>query len=73
VLKKYIKLNTDDLKEFTEIVSQIDCDIDLNKGSYSIDAKSIMGIFTLDLSKPVKLVIYSEDENLLNKFKKWFV
>ncbi len=49
-------LNTiNDVKNFVSIVSKYDFEIDLTSGRYVIDAKSIMGIFSLDLSKPIKL------------------
>ncbi len=44
-----------DVKDFVNIVSKYDADIDLTSGRYVVDAKSIMGIFSLDLSKPIKL------------------
>ena len=42
-------------------VAKYDFDIDLISGRYAIDAKSIMGIFSLDLSKPIDLNIHAED------------
>lgn len=42
-----------DVKDFVNIVSKYECDIDLVSGRYIVDAKSIMGIFSLDLSKPI--------------------
>jgi phosphocarrier protein HPr len=42
-------------------------DIDLVSGRYAIDAKSIMGIFSLDLSKPIELVAHTEDPDELVK------
>ncbi len=50
-----------DVKEFVGIVTTYDCDIDLLSGRYAVDAKSIMGIFSLDLSKPLKVNIESEN------------
>ena len=50
-----------DVKEFVTIVMHYDFDIDLVSGRYVIDAKSIMGIFSLDLSKPIDLSIHTED------------
>lgn len=51
-----ILLNTiNDVKNFVNIVSKYDFEVDLTSGRYVIDAKSIMGIFSLDLSKPIKL------------------
>ena len=49
-----------DVKNFVNIVSQYDFDVDLISGRYAIDAKSIMGIFSLDLSKPIDLAIHAE-------------
>ena len=42
-------------KTFVNIVNTCDFDIDLESGRYLVDAKSIMGIFSLDLSKPIKM------------------
>mgnify|MGYP000024315474 FL=1 len=42
--------------------------MDLRSGRYVVDAKSILGIFSLDLSKPVELEIFSEDEETISKF-----
>ena len=50
-----------DVKNFVNIVSKYDCDIDLSSGRYVVDAKSIMGIFSLDLSKPITVEIHNEE------------
>lgn len=50
-----------DVKEFVSTVSKYDFDADLVSGRYAVDAKSIMGIFSLDLSKKIELVIHSDD------------
>ena len=42
-------------------ITKYDNDFDLVSGRYVIDAKSIMGIFSLDLSKPIDLAIHTED------------
>lgn len=58
-----ISLNTiDKVKAFVNDVTRFDIEFDLVSGRYVIDAKSIMGIFSLDLSKPIDLNIHSEDE-----------
>ena len=44
-----------------EEVSKYDFDVDLISGRYAVDAKSIMGIFSLDLSKPIKMEIYADN------------
>ena len=49
-----------DVKDFVNIVSKYDFDVDLTSGRYVVDAKSIMGIFSLDLSKPIDLNIHTE-------------
>lgn len=55
-LERYIKLNTiDEVKQFVEITSAKDYDIKLISKDTVTDAKSIMGILGLDLTKPVKL------------------
>ena len=51
-----------DVKEFVNIVMRFDFDVDLVSGRYVIDAKSIMGIFSLDLSKPIDLNIHAEND-----------
>ena len=57
-----ISLNSiDKVKYFVNDITKFDCDFDLVSGRYVIDAKSIMGIFSLDLSKPIDLNIHSED------------
>ena len=44
-------------------ISKFDYDFDLVSGRYVVDAKSIMGIFSLDLSKPIDLNIHAETES----------
>ena len=56
-----ISLNSiDKVKSFVNAITQYEFDFDLISGRYVIDAKSIMGIFSLDLSKPIELAIHSE-------------
>ena len=56
-----ISLNSvDKVKAFVNEIIKFDCDFDLVSGRYVIDAKSIMGIFSLDLSKPINLNIHAE-------------
>ncbi len=59
-----ISLNSiDKVKNFVNDISKFDVDFDLVSGRYVIDAKSIMGIFSLDLSKPIELNIHADEEN----------
>ena len=56
-----ISLNSiEKVKQFANLISKYDGDFDLTSGRYVIDAKSIMGIFSLDLSKPLKLDIHDD-------------
>lgn len=56
-----ISLNSiDKVKSFVNEITKFDYDFDLVSGRYVIDAKSIMGIFSLDLSKPIDLNIHAE-------------
>ena len=50
------------VKSFVNAISQFEHDFDLISGRYVIDAKSIMGIFSLDLSKPITLNVHAEEE-----------
>lgn len=57
-----ISLNSiDKVKSFVNEITKFDTDFDLISGRYVIDAKSIMGIFSLDLSKPIELNIHSDN------------
>lgn len=61
------------VKTFVKEVSRIDRDVFLCPGRYVIDAKSIMGIFSLDLSKPLKVEIENWDEEYMSIFQKYLV
>lgn len=63
-----IQLNSiNDVKVFVNTVNKYSCDIDLTSGRYVVDAKSIMGIFSLDLSKPIKVEIFDDNCDTLVK------
>ena len=64
-----IKLNTiEKVKDFVSRVSTFDCDVDILYGRYIIDGKSIMGIFSLDLTNPVTVMIHTDDYDELKLF-----
>ena len=71
-----VDLNSiDKVKSFARVMSQIEDNIDLVSGRYIVDAKSLLGIFSLDLSKPIKLEFNgskNQDEivKLLHEFEK---
>ena len=56
------------VKEFVNKTAAFVGDVTLTSGRYVVDGKSIMGIFSLDLSKPIEVVIDSENENEINRF-----
>ena len=58
------------VKEFVNVAGRFAEGIDLVKGRYVVDGHSIMGIFSLDLSQPVTICIYTEDANRADKFFK---
>lgn len=65
-----ILLNTiERVKEFNEIVSRVDNDIEMSLTSerYTIDPKSILGIFSLNMTSPMNFQIYTEDKQVRDK------
>ena len=51
----------ENVKSFVNIVSRFDYEMDLQSGRHVVDAKSILGIFSLDLSKPIDLNVHAGD------------
>ena len=59
-----INLNSiEDVKEFVGLTNASKFDIDIISGRYVVDAKSIMGIFSLDITKPLELSIHADGDN----------
>lgn len=68
---KKVSVNLNDstlIKAFVNIINKYPFDLDLRSGKYLVDAKSILGIFSLDLSKPLELEIHSDDAVEIDKF-----
>jgi phosphotransferase system HPr-like phosphotransfer protein len=63
----------EDVKDFNRIVAVYDGDVDLVSGRYVIDAKSIMGIFSLDLSKPINIQVHGDHPEALLEALKAFI
>jgi phosphotransferase system HPr-like phosphotransfer protein len=60
------------VKEFVNITQDYPCEILLKSGKYVVDAKSILGIFSLDLSQPVTVEVYDDNcDEVLVKLKKF--
>ena len=71
-----VSLNSiDKVKTFVNLINRFDAEFDLVSGRYVIDAKSIMGIFSLDISKPIDLNIHHTDnlDEILNELTPYIV
>lgn len=68
-----IRLSTiEDVRNFVNAVTACDCDVDLASGRYIVDAKSIMGIFSLDLMNPIRMTVHSDEcEDFEKKIEKF--
>ena len=66
----YIKLQTiNDVRKLVSVVEKYPFSVDLSEGRYLVDAKSLMGIFSLDLLQPIKLIAEKDDPNLFEELK----
>ncbi|MBR2021523.1 MAG: HPr family phosphocarrier protein [Clostridia bacterium] len=70
-----IKLSTlEDVRKFVNTVTAFDGDIDLKSGRYTVDAKSIMGIFSLDLLSPVEMTIHCDNcDEIVKKLDSYII
>ena len=60
----------ENVNNFVNIVTRYPFEMDLRAGRHVVDAKSILGIFSLDLSRPITLDIYNDDcDELLDEIK----
>jgi len=70
----FVSLNSiDKVKRFESDICKMDGEFELISGKYIVDAKSMMGIFSLDLSKPVQLNIHQETEAKMSVLAKYIV
>ena len=69
ITKSKFANNIETLKNFISDISKFESNIDAVRGRYVIDAKSIMGMFSIDLSQSVDILIYSDNERELKKFE----
>ena len=68
MVKAMIRLTSiDDVKDFVKKANELDHDIDLSLGKYTVDGKSIMGIFSLDLSRDIEMTIHSDNTGFLDE------
>lgn len=65
----YVTLNTiEKVNRFVKIANEFDCDIDVVNDRYVLNAKSILGILSLNLLKPIKIIIHSDNEKMVKRF-----
>ncbi len=58
----YVYLDSiDDVKRFVDAASRCPCEVDVRSGRYLVNAKSVMGIFSLDLARPVQVEVLGGD------------
>lgn len=65
--------NVEKVKEFSAAISRVDAECELVEGVHILDAKSIMGIFSLNLAEPIRLDIHSDDRTILDRLKDFIV
>ena len=63
-----IKLKYEDLKEFIKITTSFEANIDIIKDRYVVDAKSLLGVLSLDFTQPTMVVIHSVNEDEIVRF-----
>lgn len=72
-----VKISLDSIqavKDFVSIVMMYDFDVDLTSGRYAVDAKSIMGIFSLDLSSPIQLTAHTDNaDKFFDEIKQFII
>ena len=69
-----LTMMTDHVRNFVSLVNRFPFDMDLRSGRYVVDAKSILGIFSIDLSRPIRMDIYSDDcDDLLKALEGYLI
>ena len=69
-----LTMMTDHVKSFVSLVNRYPYDMDLRSGRYVVDATSILGIFSIDLSRPIRMDIYSDDcDDLLKELEGYLI
>ena len=67
--ERYVYLNSiERVKNFVNQIINVESDVDLIYGRYTLAAKSIMAIFSINLNNKLKLVLHSDDEDEIRKF-----
>ncbi|MGL5973369.1 MAG: HPr family phosphocarrier protein [Oscillospiraceae bacterium] len=73
---KIVKIKLDtvvEVQKFVSLIATMKSDFDLISGRYIVDAKSILGIFSLDIQKPLELKIHSCTDDIIEKLSDYIV
>ena len=60
-----------DVEKFVEIVGKYNFNVTLSQGKYEVDGKSLMGIFSLDITKPIDILVTKKDTSFIDEIKKY--
>lgn len=60
-----------DVENFVEIVGKYNFNVTLSQGKYEVDGKSLMGIFSLDITKPIDILVTKKDTSFIDEIKKY--
>lgn len=60
-----------DVENFVEIVGKYNFDVTLSQGKYEVDGKSLMGIFSLDITKPIDILVAKKDTSFIDEIQKY--
>lgn len=76
MIKTVIKLNSlDDINEFEKELTKVNVDVDASTKNcgYIVDAKSLMGLISINTTEPIMITINADDASLIEHFRKWMV
>lgn len=76
MIKTVIKLNSlDDINEFEQELTKVNADVDASTKNcgYVVDAKSLMGLISLNTTEPIVITVNTDDASLIEHFRKWMV
>ena len=60
-----------DVENFVEIVGKYNFNVTLSQGKYEVDGKSLMGIFSLDITKPIDILVTKKDTSFIDEIQKY--
>jgi phosphotransferase system HPr-like phosphotransfer protein len=73
ITEKLLLNNIDGVNRFVHKMTEKDFDVDLVSGKYLVNAKSMMGVLSLDLTQPVTVNAYTDDDAFLEEIKEYIV